>query len=317
MNTLAVSSFSLREQLGTIALDYTDAEGRPARFEMPYPQLLSLSEFPQRARDEFGVDTIETVAFQFPGGLDDPEIGRFERALGTSGVHLENIAIDVGDLLAVDAAKRAVDIALIKRWIERFAAMGSTFVRVNPGSPFNPHHGNAPPAHLIAALIELGEFANARGSRLIVENHGGPSSDPVWLNALLDGTGRDACGLLLDLGNFDALLGPAMAMFASGGEGEAVDPMALFADIDLSSLYDGITALAPRAELVSVKSHVVSDDGQVGFVDLDRALGILFAAGYDGTLTVEYEGNGGDPWAKSARVLEVTRELVAAKGSAR
>ena len=54
-----------------------------------------------------------------------------------------------------------------------------------------------------------------------------------------------------------------------------------------------------------------------GVVDLDRALGILFAGDYAGALTVEYEGHGGDPWAKSARVLEVTRELVEANAAPR
>ena len=71
MNTLSISTFSLREQLGPIVIEYTDQHGAPARFEMPHPKLLSLSEFPQRARDEFGAEAIETVAFQF-AGLDDP-----------------------------------------------------------------------------------------------------------------------------------------------------------------------------------------------------------------------------------------------------
>jgi hypothetical protein len=49
-------------------------------------------------------------------------------------------------------------------------------------------------------------------------------------------------------------------------------------------------------------------------VDLVRAIGILTAHGYDGALSVEYEGTGGDPWAKTARVLEVA---AAARGAVR
>ena len=45
------------------------------------------------------------------------------------------------------------------------------------------------------------------------------------------------------------------AMFAEPGAAP-VDP---FADLDLTSLYDGIEALADRAELVHVKAHVVAD----------------------------------------------------------
>ncbi len=303
MNLLSVSTYSVREQLGPVVFDYGDADGNDVHIDLPYPKLLSLSDFPKRAHGDFGVDAIETVAFQFDG-LEDPDLDRFAGALSTAGVQLVNVAIDAGNLLEADVSKRAADVALIKRWIERFAAMGSQFVRVNPGSPFSPHHGEEPPAYLVAALRELGAFSAEHGARLLVENHGGPSSDPAWMNSLLWSTGRDSCGLLLDLGNFDVLLGAAMAL---GFSGEQIDPGQLFASLDLEPLYAGIEALADRAELVHVKVHDVAADGTVGAVDLPRALGILDAHGYSGPLTVEYEGSGGDPWTKCARVLDVVR----------
>lgn|SRR5882757_254534 len=313
MNTLSVSSYSIREQLGPIAFDFVDPEGNDKHIDLPYPKLLSLSEFPARARDAFGVEAIETVAFQF-AGLDDPEIDRFATALGTSGVQLLNIAIDVGDLLEIDNDKRAVDIALIERWIARFAAMGSQFVRVNPGSAFSPHHGAEAPAYLIEALGGIGAFAKEHGARLLVENHGGPSSDPAWMGRLLDTVGRDACGLLLDLGNFDVLTAPLVAAFFGDTSGEPTDLAKLFADVDLSDVYDGIESLADHAELVSLKAHHVSEDGTVGPVDLARALKILAAHGYTGPLSVEYEGMGGDPWANSAQVLDVARSVLGTEG---
>ena len=296
MNTLSMSSYSVREHLGPSHFNYVDAEGNDQTFGFDYPRLLELHEFPARARAEFGVTDIETVQFQFTGGLDDPELDLFAQALVDSGVRLLNVAVDVGDLLADDPAE---DVALLKKWILRFAAMGSAFVRVNPGSPFSPHHGEEPPASLVSALQELGAFATANGTRLLVENHGGPSSDPVWMTALLEAVGRQHLGLLLDLGNFDALLQWAMAEFFGGAKPEG--------EPDLTTLYEGIEALAPYAELVHVKAHEVRDDGTVGHIDLPKSLAILAAHGYDGPLTVEYEGNGGDPWAKSARVLEIAR----------
>jgi sugar phosphate isomerase/epimerase len=311
MNTLSVSSYSVREQLGPVKFDFVDPTGNPIHIDLPYPKLLELSDFPARARDAFGVEAIETVAFQF-AGLDDPEIDRFGASLASSGVRLLDVAIDAGDLLEVDADKRAADIELITQWIRRFTAIGSEFVRVNPGSPFATHHGDGtPPTHLVDALGELGVTAREHGARLLVENHGGPSSNPQWMSALLDAVGRDHLGLLLDLGNFDALMGPMMAIFFGGPDGQPVDPATVFAGLDLSSLYTDIEALAARAELVHVKAHEVTDDGHVAPIDLVRALGILKAHDYAGPLTVEYEGNGGDPWAKSARVLEITKGVFA------
>jgi sugar phosphate isomerase/epimerase len=310
MTTLSMSSYSVREHLGPIEFSLTLPNGEPTTFSFPYESLTTLAEFPARAKQEFGVDAIETVAFQFKGGPDDPELDAFAAALGDSGVALLNAAIDVGDLLEADDEKRAADVAELQRWIARFSAMGARFVRVNPGSPFSPHHGEQPPAHLVAALVDLGRFAAEHGSRLLVENHGGPSSDPAWMLGLLDAVGAEHLGLLLDLGNFDALLQPAMALVFQTPDAPPIDPAALLDAVDLAPVYAGIEQLAPRAELVHVKAHDVDDEGTVRAVDLDRAIGILRAHGYDGPLTVEYEGLGGDPWAKSARVLEVTRQAV-------
>lgn len=309
MNTMSMSSYSVREHLGPVSFDFVDPTGKDVHLGFDYPKLLELSDFPARARDAFGIDAIETVALQF-AGLDDAELDRFAAALSAAGVRLVNVAIDSGDLLEEDSGKREADVEELKRWIERFTAMGSQFVRVNPGSPFSAHHGAEPASHLVDALGELGEFAAAQGSRLLVENHGGPSSDPAWMSALLDAVGRDRLGLLLDLGNFDALMAPMMALMFGGDA--APDPATVFAGLELESLYEGIETLAPRAELVHVKSHLVGDDGSVGVVDLDRAFASLLRASYTGPLTIEYEGSGGDPWAKSARVLEVTRQAFGA-----
>jgi sugar phosphate isomerase/epimerase len=309
MNTLSVSTYSVREQLGPVDFTFTDPSGRDVQISFPFTKELDLSDFPARARSAFGVDAVETVAFQFTGP-DDPELDRFAEQLRAADVRLVNVAIDAGDLLEPDSEKRAADIAAIERWIDRFAAMGASFVRVNPGSPMVQHDGDDLPGYLVTALRDLGDYAAARGSRLLVENHGGPSSDPTWMKSLLDKVGRDRLGLLLDLGNFDALMLPTMALLFGGADGAPVDAEQVFAGLDLTSLYEGIEELAPRAELVHVKAHSVGDDGTVGPVDLERALGILASHGYDGPLTVEYEGTGGDPWAKSARVLEVAAAAV-------
>ena len=312
----AVSAFSLREQLGPIALHFRDAEGVSRTYTLDNPQLLSVSDFPRRALDDLGVDLVEVPGFYF-SGPDDPELGRFEKSLAETGVGLLNVVIDSGDLLDADDDRRAGDLAVLKEWVTRAAAMGSEFVRVNPGSPFTAWKG-APPAHLVAALADLGDHAQCEGTRLLVENHSGPSSDPAWMAALLDGVSAERCGLLLDLGNLEPLMSGIRRLASEfTGNPEEFDLPGALAKLDLEPLYSAVETLAPRADVVSVKVNYVAEDGSVGAVDLHRAMRILVRAGFDGPLSVEYEGFAGDPWAKTKRVVDVAREAFAAtQGSA-
>ncbi|MEQ3553759.1 TIM barrel protein [Pseudonocardia nematodicida] len=305
MNTLSVSSYSLREQLGPIDLSAVAPDGREIRFATEYPRLIALTEFPRLAADRFAVTAVETVAFQF-AGVDDPELDRFAAEAVAAGATLLNVAVDDGDLLADDPARRADDIAALTAWIDRCAELGSVFVRVNPGSPLSPNHGSTPPDHLVEALARLGSYARERGVRLLVENHGGRSSDAVWMNRLLDAVGPENLGLLLDLGNFDVIMAPMMAPLTGGPAGPLPGPA------ELEPVYEGIDALAGRAELVHVKAHEVADDGAIGLVDLPRALGILARHGYRGPLTIEYEGTGGDPWSKIRQILDLTAAMAPA-----
>ena len=307
----AVSAFSIREQLGPIVLDFRDAEGVARTYTLDNPQLLSVCDFPRRALDELGVELVEVPGFYF-SGPDDPELGRFDKALAETGVGLLNVVIDSGDLLAPDDDLRAGDLALLKRWVTRAATMGSEFVRVNPGSPFTRSSGG-PPAHLVAALAELGEHAQAAGTRLLVENHSGPSSDPTWMAALLDEVSAERCGLLLDLGNLEPLMSGIRQLASEfTGNPEDFDLQRALTKFDLEPLYSAVETLAPRADVVSVKVNFVADDGAVGAVDLHRAMRILVGAGFDGPLSVEYEGFAGDPWAKTKRVVDVAQEADAA-----
>src|SRR5690606_40385245 len=140
-----------------------------------------------------------------------------------------------------------------------------------------------------------------RGARRVYATHGGRGSDRPWVPELLEQGGRDRAGLLLDRGNLDGLQQPATAHVLSAAEGGQPVPFPALVDaLDLSPLYRAIDALAPLAELVHVKVHDVDDDGAMRAVDLGRALGILGRHGYAGPLTIEYEGHGGDPWAKTA-----------------
>jgi sugar phosphate isomerase/epimerase len=115
-------------------------------------------------------------------------------------------------------------------------------------------------------LRRLAEFAKPHGINVIVENHGGLSSNGAWLAATIKKVGMENCGTLPDFGNF------------SIGRGEEYDR------------YKGVTELMPFAKGVSAKSYGFDEAGNETRIDYRRMLKIVLDAGYRGYVGIEWEG---------------------------
>jgi len=291
---IAVSSFSLRQQLGPIRLGYQDAEGNDAEFVLPMPQVIDLEQFPALVRERCGVELIEICQIQFADA--DARVDAVRAALDAAGVGLLTVPIDVGNLADLSAQARRESEAAIVAWFDISSRLGSRYVRINAGSPFQPE---IELAHVIESMDRLADSAAERGLGLLVENHGGPSSDPDVLLELLEAVGTDRLGLLLDTGNFEPLITYASAAFT----GQQVTEQ-----FDFGPVYERVERLAPYASVVHAKAHEFRGDAHHP-VDLERALRIVAATGFAGPITVEYEGNEGDPWQQTARTVELVRQV--------
>jgi sugar phosphate isomerase/epimerase len=291
----AVSSFSLHSRLGPLRLEQRDETGALQSFDIPFPQEHSLEEFGQIAHDRLGVRAIELCQLQFDSVADE-RIEALRAVLDEAGVKVLTMPIDVGDLTTDSDDFRANDVARIERWFEIAHRLGARYVRVNAGAPM----GGAGEVSrgVVGALQSLSERARALGLALLVENHGGVSSDPDFITRLLDDVGRDRLGLLLDLGNFEPLISISHGRF----RGEELPTLGL----DLSHVYDNIEQLAPLASLVHAKAIDPASDGSP-LIDLPKALGIVASSGYTGSVSVEWEGRLGDPWEQTAATLASVR----------
>lgn len=293
---IAVSSFSLRQQLGPIRLGYRDAEGKDAEFVLPMPQVIEMEEFPALVRERCGVDLIEICQIQF-ADASDARIDSFRGVLEAADVGLLTVPIDAGNLADPSTDVRRASESAIVKWFDISARLGSRYVRINAGSPFQ---ADIDIAHVIESFDRLADSAAERELGLLVENHGGPSSDPDVLLELLEAVGTDRLGLLLDTGNFEPLISYASAAFT----GQQISAE----DLDFTPVYERVERLAPYARVVHAKAHEFRGDAHHP-VDLERALRLVEAAGFDGPITVEYEGNEGDPWEQTARTVHLVREV--------
>ena len=127
---------------------------------------------------------------------------------------------------------------------------------------------------------------------MIVENHGGLSSNGKWLAEVMKTVGHERCGTLPDFGNFDL------------GGGKWYDR------------YKGVAELMPYAKAVSAKSHEFNASGDEVRTDYMKMVKLVLSAGYKGWIGIEYEGDQkteeeGIKLTKS--LLEKTRSALAKK----
>jgi sugar phosphate isomerase/epimerase len=222
-------------------------------------------EFPTFARETFGIDAVEYVNQFF---MDKARDSRFLAALRKrcedSGVRSLLIMCDrEGALGDPDASARTQAVENHYKWVEAAAYLGCHSIRVNAQS-----EGSYAAQRGFAAdgLRRLSEYAAGSGLNVLVENHGGLSSNGAWLAAVIADVGLDNCGTLPDFGNF----------FVTPDE-----------EYDR---YRGVAELMPFAKGVSAKSYGFDAAGNEVRTDYRRMMRIVLDAGYRGHVGVEWEG---------------------------
>lgn len=223
-------------------------------------------EFAAIARNEFGMGAIEYVNTFFYGhAKDSAYLDELRRRADDNGVTSLLIMIDaVGALGAPDDATRAASIENHRPWLAAAKHLGCRAIRVNAASS-----GAKAEQQKLAAdgLSALAAHAAIEGLDVLVENHGGWSSDGAWLAGVIRMADQPNLGTLPDFGNFR---------------------------VSSDNIYDrylGVTELMPFAKAVSAKSYDFDDAGNETTIDYPRMMKIVLDAGYRGYVGVEYEGS--------------------------
>ena len=223
-------------------------------------------DFARRARQEFGLDAVEYVNQFFMDKAEDAAfLGDMKKRADDLGVRSLLIMCDgEGALGAPDEPSRKKAIENHYKWVTAARTLGCHSIRVNAQSS-----GTWEEQLKLAAdgLRRLSEFGDQHGINVIVENHGGLSSNGDWLSGVMKAVNHPRCGTLPDFGNF--AIKP----------GEEYDR------------YKGVQQLMPFAKGVSAKSHDFDGGGNEVNTDYKRMLDIVLGAGYKGYIGIEYEGS--------------------------
>ena len=218
-------------------------------------------DFPRAAKQQFGIDAVEYVNQFFKDKAKDAAyLADLAKRAKDEGVTNVLVMCDgLGNLGDPDATARTKAIENHFPWVEAAKRLGCHSIRVNAGSKGSPEEQQKLAAD---GLSRLSDYAAQMDMAVIVENHGGLSSNGEWLSGVMKLVNKSNCGTLPDFGNFH--------------------------DYDR---YRGVEELLPFAKGISAKSHEFDADGNEVRTDYRRMLRMVVAAGYRGWVGIEYEGN--------------------------
>jgi sugar phosphate isomerase/epimerase len=223
-------------------------------------------DFAPTARTEFDIGAVEYVnQFFMDKATDTAYLQKLKQRADDHGVNSLLIMCDgEGRLGDADADKRRQAVENHHKWVEAAKRLGCHSIRVNARSSGSWDEQKKRAAD---GLRRLCEFAEDYDIHVIVENHGGLSSNGDWLASVMETVDHPLCGTLPDFGNFTIR------------EGETYDR------------YKGVRQMMPYAEGVSAKTHAFDEDGNETEIDYERMMRIVAEAGYHGHVGIEYEGD--------------------------
>lgn len=233
-------------------------------------------DFPAKAKNTFGISAVEYVNQFFKDkAKDQTYLAELKKRCDDNGVTSVLIMCDnEGGMADLDAAKRQQAVENHYKWVDAAQFLGCHSIRVNCfgiGTREEVAKAGAD------GLRKLSEYGQRAGINVIVENHGGYSSDGTWLSGVISSVGMPNCGTLPDFGNF----------CVRREKGDMWDSPC----VEMYDRYKGVAEMMPYAKGVSAKTYDFDEQGNCVETDYAKMLPIVKQAGYTAYIGIEYEGS--------------------------
>ena len=235
---------------------------------------LSPLDFAKKARS-FDIDAIEYVSGLYTNHTDilkKISMQKLSKELlkRSDDYGIDNVLIMIdsqGSLASSNKKERLKAIDNHKKWIDFSYEIGCETMRVNLSGETKLDRWTE---NSIKSLTELSDYN--KSINVVVENHGGLSSNGKYLSNVMSKVNIDNCGTLPDFGNF-----------CIDGSPRACN--------EWYDIYKGVEELMPYAHAVSAKSYDFDDSGNETKIDYSKMIDIVKKAGYKGYIGIEYEGS--------------------------
>jgi sugar phosphate isomerase/epimerase len=232
-----------------------------------FDKKLDPADFARIAKGDYGIEAVEYVnQFYKDKKKDDAYLKDLKKRADDLGVKSLLIMCDgEGNLGDPDDKKRMTAVENHHRWVEWAKFLGCHSIRVNAATG-NVGTPGEQMKRAADGLRKLCEFGDKHEINVIVENHGGLSSNGEWLAGVMKLVDHKRVGTLPDFGNFRV------------------------SNTEEYDRYKGVMELMPFARGVSAKSHDFDDQGNETKTDYKKMMKIVLDAGYKGYVGIEYEG---------------------------
>lgn len=208
-----------------------------------------------------GLDGTELTSYYFPADADERYLLSLKRRAFLLGLDVSGTAVG-NDFCHPPGEKRDEQIALVNKWVDRAAVLTAPVIRIFSGRPGKGQ--SAEEAHRLAVegIQQCCDYAATKGVFLALENHGGLTTEPEGLLALVRDVDSPWFGVNVDTGNF-----------------HTADP------------YADLARIAPYAVNVQVKVAMQPGgrDRKKVPADFSRLAQIMRDAAYRGYIVLEYE----------------------------
>lgn len=232
---------------------------------------------------EHGFDAIDLTGYYFPGYPEIPAddyIYHLKKKAHTLGLGISGTGIR-NEFTEPDAAKRATEVAFVKRWIEVAAKLGAPVIRIFSGKALPAGYGWETVAGWIAEDIRAcAEYGKQHGVIVAMQNHNDFIKTADEAIRLINLVNHEWFGLVLDTGSFVTL-----------------EP------------YSEIKKTTAYAVNWQVKEKL-NYNGQSSLMDLEKLFGIARDSTYRGYLPIETL-SAGDPFVIVPVFLQQVKQALA------
>lgn len=239
---------------------------------------LTLDDFIRFCAD-LNLDGTELTSYYFPAEVTSDYLMHVKDLTFRLGLDISGTAIG-NNFCVPDGPAREFELNMTRQWIDFAATMGAPVIRIFAGSIPSGDTESAALDRCVAGINESLQYAAEKGVVLALENHGGITSTPDQLLAIVERVVDSPWfGVNFDSGNF-----------------QTADP------------YADLARIAPYAVNAQIKVSIHPGGGREP-ADFGRIIGILKDAGYRGYLVLEYEEKE-DPRENIPRYVEELRRLI-------